>query len=83
MGDDLLDTRLSETDGLSIEDRVLRLEVTLQVAMHQTTQVVELVNSALEQLVEIRQGLATSVEVTSDLLRRVNELEERIDEEIQ
>lgn len=82
MSDDLLDTHLSEIDGLSKEDRLLRLEVAMEAVLRQTTQVAELVNNAFDQLVETRQRLATTIEVSSDMMRRINELEERIDEEI-
>lgn len=57
MSDDLLDTPLSEIDSLSIEDRLLRLEVALHAGMQRTTQVAELIASAFDQLVEIRQEL--------------------------
>ena len=82
MSDDLLDTPLSEIDGLSIEDRLYRLEVALDAGMQQTTQVAELIASAFDQLVEIRQELSTAAKSSSDLLRRMHELEERIDRTI-
>ena len=79
MRDDLLDTPLTETDGLSIEDRLQRLEFALDAGMQQTTQVAELVASAFEQLDEIKQELTTAVKSSSDLLQRIHELEERTD----
>ena len=54
---DLLDSKLSDTDGLSIEDRILRLELHAQLVMDQNEKQTELILSTIDQLNELREQL--------------------------
>ena len=66
-GIDLMETELSDIEGLSIEDRILRLEMCLQASMEQDTKLIELVTSTIDRLNELNESFVNYAKSQDEL----------------